>query len=366
MMDQTIAWMTLSQLPGIGVTRFWHLVNHYGSPVEVLQKSAEELSRIPGIRKTSLTGIDRKDEVMHSCKIQIDRLDAMGADIITISDDLYPASLKEIADPPPVLYIRGSKEVLSSSCLAIVGSRASTSYGRKTAHSLSKRLAAAGVTIVSGLALGIDSQAHMGAIEAEGNTIAVLGCGIDVVYPKQNRQLFEQVVENGVVISEYPLGAQPEGFRFPARNRIISGLCKGVLVVEAAKKSGSLITAQLALDEGREVYAVPGQVDSCKSEGTHWLLQQGAKLVVSENDIFEDLRMLSPNLQLKNNSKEEVTPVLDRGVSQLYSFVESYPISRDELLERSGMKISEFSEFLLILELEGLVEILPGNKISRV
>lgn len=356
----------MSQLPGIGVTRFWQLVKHFGSPEEVLAQSAEELGKFPGIRKTFLSAIDKKREVEQSCKMQINRLDTIGAEILTFHDEFYPASLKEIADPPPVLFIRGRKEVLACNCVAMVGSRASTSYGRKTAFSLSKRLAAAGVTIVSGLALGIDSQAHMGAIDAEGNTIAVLGCGIDVVYPKQNRQLFDQVIEHGAVVSEYPLGTKPEGFRFPARNRIISGLCKGVLVVEAAKKSGSLITAQMALDEGREVYAVPGQVDSCKSEGTHWLLQQGAKLVVSENDIFEDLRLVSPPPYSKVNSSEEVIPDLDTGVSQLYNYVESYPLSRDELLIKSGLNISEFSEFLLILELEGLVEILPGDKVSRV
>lgn len=365
-MSQTIAWMTLSQLPGIGVTRFWQLINHFGGPEEVLRQTTKEANRISDVRNIRLPEVQKIDEVGKSCKLQIEKLTGMGVDIVTFLDPHYPSSLKEIADPPPILFVRGKKEVLSNCCIAIVGSRASTSYGRKTAVSFSRRLALAGVTVVSGLALGIDSQAHLGAIEAGGNTIGVLGCGIDIVYPKQNRELFDQVVDNGAIVTEYPLGTMPEAFRFPARNRIISGLSEGVLVVEAAKKSGSLITAQLALDEGREVFAVPGQIDSCKSEGTHWLLQQGAKLVVSENDIIEDLCLLPAKLQSKEYHSVDTSPVLDTEVSQLYNYIEPYPLSRDELLERSGINISEFSEFLLILELEGLVEILPGDKIARV
>ncbi len=210
------------------------------------------------------------------------------------------------------------------------------------------------------------AEAHKGALAANGKTIAVLGCGIDIVYPRQNRVLFEQIAKKGAVVSENPLGTAPEGFRFPARNRIIAGTSRGVLVVEAARKSGSLITAQIALVEGRDVYAVPGQVDSFKSEGTHWLLQQGAKLVQSEMDILEELPVDSVRSHGNQEINGHINPSsLEPEAIQLLQCIETYPCSRDELIGKAGIAVPEFSELLLILELEGFVEILPGDEIRR-
>ncbi|HSL39406.1 MAG TPA: DNA-processing protein DprA, partial [Desulforhopalus sp.] len=246
-------------------------------------------------------------------------------------------------------------------------SRAATTYGRRVAFSLARELATQGVTVTSGLALGIDSEAHAGAVAGGGNTVAVLGCGLDVVYPLANRQLYRKIAEAGALLSEYPLGTKPEGFRFPARNRIIAGLSSGVVVVEATRKSGSLITAQIALDYGREVFAVPGQVDSCKSEGTHWLLQQGARLVQGVDDILPEIgRIPSGGLGGAAGQGRAVPSTgLDPAAVTLLELLETYPQGRDELIEKTAFSPARVSELLLFLEIEGLVEILPGNLVRK-
>ena len=259
------------------------------------------------------------------------------------------------------------KILMQENSVAIVGSRAATIYGRRTAYSLAGSLARFKVGVVSGLALGIDAEAHAGSLAAGGSTVAVLGCGLDVIYPQQNSDLYKKISEHGVLVSEYPLGTRPEGFRFPARNRIIAGLSQGVVIVEAAKRSGSLITAQLALDYGREVFAVPGQVDSHKSAGAHWLLQQGAKLVLRAEDIVEELpgRILSCEDEKVAGKRDKVSD-LDPDAEQLLNHIEPYPQTRDQLMEHSGLSPARMSELLLFLELEELVEVLPGDKIKRV
>lgn len=368
-MTESTDWMALSQIPGVGVTSFWLLVDHFGSPAEVLRQSVQKLAAIPGINKRQLQGFAQKKEIFSSCHRQLRQLEESGARCLLFNDPLYPDSLRRISDPPPLLYLQGNGELLGHTAVAMVGSRASTSYGGRTAYTLAKKLAASGVVIISGLALGVDAQSHYGALAASGSTIAVLGSGIDVVYPRQNMELFSTIRKEGAIVSEYPPGTAPEGFRFPARNRIIAGLSSGVVVVEAAKKSGSLITAQLALDEGREVYSVPGRVDSFKSEGTHWLLQQGAKLVQSAEDILEDL---SPDgmVAIREHGGEEtggeISTSLDSKALGLLDCLDAYPLAREELLQKSGLEISEFSEFLLLLELEGLIELLPGDEIRRI
>jgi DNA processing protein len=367
-MEDILDWMVLGRIPGIGVTGFWTLVERFGSPGAVLQCPLPQLQAAVNMRKNQLTGLVQKNEMLLQCRRELDELRQKGIECIIPTDDRYPPKLKEISDPPVLLYVVGNVHLLKKCCIAVVGSRASTSYGSRVAHTLASRLSACGVTVVSGLALGIDTEAHRGALAAGGNTVAVLGCGLDVIYPRQNRQLFEKIAANGAIVSEYPLGTAPEGFRFPARNRIIAGLSSGVVVVEAARKSGSLITAQLAIDEGRDVYAVPGQVDSYKSEGTHWLLQQGAKLVQSEKDILEDLGEDArvPAAQTAQSKKFTPSPSLERKAEILLRSIDSYPLPRDELIRRSGLEIYEFSEFLLLLELEGLVEVLPGDEIRRI
>jgi len=275
--------------------------------------------------------------------------------------------LQQLVDPPPVLYLLGRVELLANPCVAVVGSRAATSYGRRTAFNLGRSLAALSVTVISGLALGIDAESHAGALAGTGNTVAVLGCGLDVVYPQQNKDLYAQIAARGTLVTEYPLGTRPEGFRFPARNRIIAGLSQGVIVVEAARKSGSLITAQMALDYDREVFAVPGQVDSCKSEGTHWLLQQGAKLVQRVDDIIIELDITGKKNQaamavLQPEDHKDMEP----DALALLQYIEPYPLMRDILLEKSGLSPARLSELLLLLELDELIEILPGDKLRRI
>ncbi len=366
-MDDTLAWMTLSQVPGIGLASFWSIVNNYGDPERALRCNVKDLRLVSGIGKRQLAGFSEKDKIRKYCRQQLEDLHKKGGFSLPFTHDLYPEILKEISDPPPVLYVLGDPTVLNETLIAIVGSRASTSYGNRIAFDLGKKLAYSGVSVVSGLALGIDTESHRGALAGSGKTIGVLGCGVDVVYPRQNLPLFQEIVQNGAIVSEYPLGTTPEGFRFPARNRIIAGMSRGVVVVEAAKKSGSLITAQLALEEGREVYAVPGQVDSYKSEGSHWLLKQGAKLVQSEKDILEDLSIASTlaakaSGELHNGGMNALEPQAKLLLEQL----DSYSLSRDELIQKSGLPVSQLSEILLILELEGFIEVLPGDEIRKI
>ena len=294
------------------------------------------------------------------------KLNQFGAEAILWGDSDYPSMLAQTVNPPPALYTFGDKTLLNSPSVAMVGSRAATVYGRRVAFSLAGDLAQRSVTVVSGLAAGIDAEAHAGCLAVGGKTIGVLGCGLDVVYPRANKNLYSQISRTGLLVSEYTLGTRPEGFRFPARNRIIAGVSSGVLVVEAAKRSGSLITVQIALEEGREVFAVPGQIDSIKSGGTHWLLQQGAGLVVSADDIISSLRLQVDGKTLKNGKRGQgVLHDLDSVSRELLSLINSYPIQRDELVRLSGMAPAKLSEHLLLLELEGLVELLPGDEVCR-
>ncbi|MDH3392718.1 MAG: DNA-processing protein DprA, partial [Desulfobulbaceae bacterium] len=290
--QRTIDWLRLSLTSGLGAAGCRRLVDHFGSPGRVLSAPRAELARISGIRKTTLDGIG-SIETGRTAETTLQQALDDGQTLLCWDDPEYPARLRTIHDPPVLLYLKGSPQVVNSAGIAVVGARAASTYGLQMAERFSKDLASRGLTIISGLALGIDSTAHTGALAVKGTTVAVLGCGIDIVYPARNRKLFDKISETGAIVSEYPPGTPPDGFRFPARNRIISGLSLGVLVVEAAKRSGSLITAHLALEQGREVFAMPGRVDSGKSEGSHRLLQEGAKLVHSVTDILEELPTFS-------------------------------------------------------------------------
>ena len=251
-----------------------------------------------------------------------------------------------------------------------MGSRAATHYGKDIAEQMAGSLSRQGFTIISGLALGIDTAAHNGALAAEGKTIAVLGCGLDIVYPPSNHNLYKSIASAGAVVSEYPLGTKPDSFRFPARNRIISGLSLGIVVVEAANRSGSLITASHALEQGREVFAVPGRIDSVKSAGTHTLLQQGAKLVHSINDIVEEFPAAVFQQRVKDSAGEKEEQVFFENLSQeeaeLFRFIEVYPRTFDEIVKESGFAAQQTNELLLFLELKGMVQALPGKSYQRV
>ncbi len=365
-MSQVLDWLSLSLAPGLGLSGYWRLVNWFGDPQKVLSASPQELQATPGIRSGQVAGLAHSATLHRRGEQELNRTLGFGAKCIGYDDACYPQLLKQTTDPPPVLYVRGREELLNSCCIAIVGSRAATDYGRRVGFLLAEQLAGASVTIVSGLALGIDARAHQGALSADGPTIGVLGCGLDVVYPGQNKDLFYKIREDGALVSEYPLGTRPEGFRFPARNRIIAGMSRGVVVVEAAKKSGSLITAQLALDWGREVLAVPGRIDSYKSAGTHWLLKQGAKLVQTAEDILEELGLecAYPLAGTHTAGAPESLPE-DPDARTLLDYLDAYPCSRDDLIVRSGFAAGRVNELLLFLEFDGHVEILPSDEIRR-
>jgi len=360
-------WICLSLLPGLGPVGISKLIGHFGGIADVLQADFRKLAEVEGMRSGQLLGFKSLDTYKRLAEEQVARMHDAGGRILSWDDPEYPGMLRQIPDPPPVLYTLGDMRLLGSSSVAMVGARSATGYGRRVAYSLAKALAENSVTVLSGLAAGIDSESHSGALKGGGGTIAVLGCGVDVVYPRQNRSLYEQIRADGLLVSEYPLGTQPEGFRFPARNRIIAGLCLGVVVVEAAKKSGSLITAQLALDFGREIFAVPGQVDSFKSEGTHWLLRQGAQLVVSADDILQELKLVSVCHAVKNESAPaNKFSALDPDAVVLLNQLEPYPLLREEVSDKSGFTPARLSELFLFLELEGHIEMLPGDMVRRI
>lgn len=349
------------------MSSYWRLISHFQDPAAVFASSRKELLAIPGIKTNQVDNL-LSAQIADRSERQLSRLEAAGGLALSYEDAHYPTLLKQLIDPPPVLYCLGNVDCLTPPSVAMVGSRAASAYGKRVALGLANDLGRAGMTVVSGLALGIDTESHRGALAGGGTTIAVLGCGLDVMYPPQNRSLCKDIIENGLVMTEYPLGTRPDGFRFPARNRIIAGISKGVVVVEAAKKSGSLITAQIAIDYGREVFAVPGQVDSFKSQGAHWLLQQGAKLVQSVDDILDELGLplTTPHVEADRPLKKATPPDIDPEALSLLADIDEYPQHRETLLASSGLSFARLSELLLFLELEGLIELLPGGKLCKV
>lgn len=368
MAETRLDWLTLHLVPGLGAAGFRKLVETFGSATQALTAGRKALQQVPGLRTEAIDAISNGPPY-HEAERELQRTAQLGISLLCFGDPSYPAILAGIYKPPMVLYLKGKVELLSKVGLAVVGSRAATSYGLKVARDLSGQLAAKGLVIVSGLALGIDTAAHAGALAVGGETIAVLGCGLDVDYPKSNARLAEQIGEAGLLVSEYRLGTQPDAYRFPARNRIISGLARGVLVVEAAQRSGSLITARLALDEGREVFAIPGRVDSVKSTGTHRLLQEGAKLVSSIDDILEELGWQvgsSCAVQVSDRPAAASTVRLAEDEERILQLLDVYPKHIDVIISQAQLGVAKVNEVLLRLELHGLIETLPGQQYRAV
>lgn len=297
---------------------------------------------------------------------EIERLQKRGYSVITIEDERYPHRLREIFDPPLVLYYAGDIHVLDEPSVSIVGARKPSPYGRAVAERLAYDLSAKGLAVVSGLAHGIDSISHWGALKG-GKTIAVLGSGLERIYPKDNRPLFEKIIEDGLVLSEYPLKAAPLKYHFPCRNRIIGGLSWGVVVVEGTKKSGSLITARLALEANREVMAVPGNITSELSRGTNWLIQSGAKLVSGWKDVVEEFPSpLKEKILAKDKMTEQKPPSLNREEKKIYDLLLPDGLTPvDALVEQSGLSVSEILSVLLNLEIKDLVAQSPGKFFQR-
>ena len=355
-------WLALARVRGLGPATFKKLADFFGDPTRALSATAETLAAVPGLDRPVAEGLLRFsawDEV----RKDLDRIAAAGATIVPFTSPLYPARLKAIADPPPFLYVKGELSARDERAVAIVGTRAASDYGLGVTRDLARGLAALGFTIVSGMARGIDAAGHEAALEAGGRTIAILGSGVDVIYPREHEKLYHRIVERGAVVSELPLGSAPLAYNFPARNRIISGLVMGVVVVEATEKSGSLITAAQALEQGREVFAVPGAAGAGRSRGPHRLIRQGAKLVEAVEDIVEEI---APQLAARASTPEKAAPVLPADLSaeakKIFGLVAEAPRHIDEIIEQSGIAAGKVSEVLLDLEIRGLLKQLPGKK----
>ena len=350
------AWLKLALIPGIGDGAQRRLLEAFGSPEGALAASRAQLAQHLSAKQIDALQAGPDTALLAQT---LDWLGESGHHLITWLDADYPDQLREMADPPALLYGKGRREMLGQNCLAIVGSRNATAQGEANAEAFAQVLSEAGITIVSGLALGIDAAAHRGGLKGAGSTIAVVGTGLDRVYPARNKALAHEIAEQGLLLSEFPLGTISAPGHFPKRNRIISVLSHAVLVVEAALNSGSLITARLALEQGREVLAIPGSIHSPLSKGCHALIKQGAKLVESAQDIVEELAWPAMAATAAASSREidETGPVL-----QHLGFD---PVSLDQLAERSGLTVEALSAKLLTLELEGQVAQLPGGRYQR-
>ena len=362
-MDNIRPWFFLKSVPGVGNLLGKRLIDLFKTPQNVFQASAEQLLQVDGVTKRHVAAI-KNHKMPQRVNAELDLLARKEYRIVTLSDPDYPRLLREIPDPPLYIYVSGRLDS-STSKIAVVGSRNATGYGLTTTKNLCAGLVSLGITIVSGMARGIDTAAHEGAMAGGGKTIAVLGSGLERIYPAENTKLFHRISENGAVVSEFALLTEPEGHNFPLRNRIISGMSLGTVVVEATKKSGSLITARLAAEQNREVFAVPGSIQSFKSTGTHTLIKQGAKLVEHVQDIVEELAPLLENNKRPGNIPPDAANQnlvsLNIDESQVYKALEPYPIHIDELVRKISMEPGKLSSILLKLELNGMIQQLPGK-----
>jgi DNA processing protein len=372
--EDTLHWLALSLTVGLGPRKARDLLTRFGSPQAIFRASASELESFglhSGTARNLASGV-----AFEEAAAQHERLKQSGATLIPMDDPLYPEQLREIYDPPITLFVKGRVELLETVMVAIIGSRRATAYGKAVSQKLAAELCAAGVTVTSGMARGIDTAAHEASLQAKGGTIAVFGCGLDLIYPTENRKLAARIALDGLLLSEYPFGSPAYPQNFPVRNRIISGLSAGVVVVEGAQYSGSSITARLALDQGREVFAVPGNITSGMSYGPNLLIRQGAHLVIQTSDILDELPEQA-RLQLAASRKDKIQ---DEPAQQELSYGEApaatkelakqvvkqlrpdTPTALDDLLDAlPGASASETIAVLFDLELMGLVKQLPGK-----
>ena len=397
---ETKSLIHLNLIPGIGNYTIRRLLAAFGSAERSVAATSEELAQVdgltPDVREQLIDGRSRAPLAQ-----ELELIQQHQCHIVTISDDTYPALLKQIDDPPVLLYIIGQFPLPDTLSIAIVGSRSPTEYGKTTSQQLSQQLAARGVTIVSGFARGIDTYVHRGALEAGGDTIAVFGCGLSIIYPDTNRELAAEIVESGALVSEFPMTMPPRGRNFPRRNRVISGLTLGTLVVEASERSGSLITARHAAEQGREVFAVPGQIFSGVSRGTHSLINQGATLINSVDDLLDALpqgytgilggESLEPNRQLSprqdripkqpaktahsqstekrststSQPKAKVNLNLTPDEQIVLSAMDTDSVHIDEITRITQLPIGKVSSLLVMLELKGIVQQLPGKQFVK-
>ncbi|MCS6325595.1 MAG: DNA-protecting protein DprA [Nitrospira sp.] len=364
-------WLMLRAIPGVGDAVLLKLVQVFGDPEAVFsatQAALEDVGCRPQLGEAIRRGPDA--DAIKQLDHELTQLQQRRISVWTYLDSRYPAPLKRIADPPPLLYVQGTLEEADRRAVAIVGTRKVSTAGRAFAEELASDLAALGFTIVSGLARGVDAAAHRGALAGQGRTLAVMGCGLDRTYPADHRQLRESIEKQGAVLSELPLGAAPNSYHFPRRNRIISGLSLGVIVTEATVQSGSLITARLAGEQGREVFAVPGFVKAENSRGPNSLLKDGARLVESAQDIVEELlpQLDAPfreQLSARGTAKKRSGFVLAADEARVYAALSVLPQSVDDVIRRSELPAAQVAALLLSLELKNCVRQLPGNEYVR-
>lgn len=386
--DDLDAWLRLSLTPGVGDTTARRLLAAFGLPDQVFAQSQSALRQVvtPAQSLALLTPPASWSAQCHLTRAWL--AEAEGRSIVTLADAAYPRVLLEMSDPPLLLYLQGRTDLLAHpQCLAVVGSRNPTPQGELTAHDMSRALAAAGVCIVSGMALGVDGAAHSGALDAAGATIAVVGTGLDRVYPRRHLALAHRIAQTGLLVSEFALGSSPAPANFPKRNRIIAGLSQGTLVVEAALASGSLITARLAAEMGREVFAIPGSIHAPQAKGCHALIRQGAKLVETAQDVLEDMRMLASAAPVQSRqavpaeppalgASDASAPLTDQdgeavpaGVcgpqASLLAQMGYHPLSLDALQARTGHAAADLQAWLMELELDGHIARVPGGLFQR-
>lgn len=386
--DDLDAWLRLSLTPGVGDTTARRLLAAFGLPDQVFAQSQSALRQVvtPAQSLALLTPPASWSAQCHLTRAWL--AEAEGRSIVTLADAAYPRVLLEMSDPPLLLYLQGRTDLLSHpQCLAVVGSRNPTPQGELTAHDMSRALAAAGVCIVSGMALGVDGAAHSGALDAAGATIAVVGTGLDRVYPRRHLALAHRIAQTGLLVSEFALGSSPAPANFPKRNRIIAGLSQGTLVVEAALASGSLITARLAAEMGREVFAIPGSIHAPQAKGCHALIRQGAKLVETAQDVLEDMRMLASAAPVQSRqavpaeppalgASDASAPLTDQGgeavpagvcgpQASLLAQMGYHPLSLDALQARTGHAAADLQAWLMELELDGHIARVPGGLFQR-
>ncbi len=359
-------WLALLHAPGIGSVKFGRLLDKAGDPETLLNSPESRLREWElsvGLRKYL------RNPDWESVESDLRWAEQPNNHLLTLYSPLYPNQLKEIHDPPPILFVTGDPELLSTPQLAVVGSRNPSTSGKENAREFSYHLASSGITITSGLASGIDGACHNGALNAGGITIAVTGTGLDRVYPASQHQLAHNIAAQGVLVSEFPPGTEAKAGNFPRRNRIISGLSLGTLVVEAAQKSGSLITARLASEQGREVFAIPGSIHNPLARGCHSLIRQGAKLVETAGDVLEELAPLIGNLNTLPESAKQDSPISENMLApeyqELLECIGFDPVQADLIIDRSGLTPEEVSSMLILLELEGHVSSAPGGIYCR-
>ena len=367
---QLTSWLLLQAIDGVGDRTLLKLVQAFGSPAQALAASLEDLRRI-GCSPELAEAVKRGPaiESRHLVDRQVKLVERLAIQVITLTDPVYPQRLRMIHDPPPVLYYTGALHEQDGMAVAIVGGRTATAAGRAVTEEIAQDLARSGWTIVSGMARGIDAAAHRGALAGKGRTLAVLGCGVDQTYPPEHDQLRKQIEEHGAILTELPVGSPPQSHHFPRRNRIISGLSVGVLVAEAAMNSGSLITAKLALEQGRDVFALPGSIKEARCRGSNGLIKDGAKLVDCAADMLEEL-LPQVDLSLRAGARggAHASPVraeLGPDDQRIYAVLSHEAQSVDAVIEQAGLSAAQVTATLLALELRGYVRQLPGPHYLR-